>query len=89
MREINLEEILNADIDWDIFSYRFPGTAKLIKLAMREACEQTLELAVENAMIIPCNSQIDGKTSTELCLKDGRFVIIDEQSILNTINQIK
>lgn len=50
----------------------------MVKNAMREACRQVLELAAENAEVKILYIHQD-------CMDYG----IDEQSILNTINQIE
>lgn len=86
MKEIKLEEIANSS---GVFrSLMNSQQQKCVLELMKEACRQTLELAAENAEIVPCNCQIDGKTSVEMSLRDGRFVIVNKHSILETINQI-
>lgn len=86
-KEINLEEILfvskfkdlleseKQTIKDGIIVYSFDE----ILSAMREACRQTLELALEN---VRANVVIDNF--------DGTYdAIINKQSILDTIGQIK
>jgi len=70
MKEINLEEILKS-----IEPNFNPINVVVIKIAMRKACEKTIELCAENATTtinIECTS-----------------IIVDSNSILNTKTQIK
>ena len=84
-KKINLEEILRKHSSiLDEYPMPFPGVFG----AMREAIKQALELAAENAKVTPCNCFID-EDRTFIALKDGRYVIVDKQSILDTINQIE
>jgi hypothetical protein len=90
MKEVNLDEILKSFLTLEAMKANNSDyTYNMVLAAMKEACRQTLELAYENAMVTPCNCHVNGKTSIELCLKDGRFVITDKQSILDTIKQVK
>lgn len=73
MKEIVLKEILNEVM----FDSDKPNVdAKQILLAMKIACRQTLELAANNAR---CDAPFGVDVSH----------IINKQSILDTINQIK
>lgn len=79
-RKINLEEILwksfyNNGIPKPTHSLA-EITQKAVKEAMKEACRQILELVAENAEVT-INSIEDLK------------LIVDKQSILDTINQIE
>lgn len=88
--KINLEEILKKkNITSETRFHNYDYLYKSILVSMKEACRQTLELAAERAKIVPCNCPIEGKTFIEMSLKDGRYVIVDKQSILETINQIE
>jgi len=74
-RKINLEEILvNMFKQGEAFY-----NEKDIKLAMKEACRQTLELAAENTYATVVRDDFDGTYDA----------IINKQSILDTINQIE
>lgn len=76
MKKINLEEILNSHCE--ISSILFtPHDIEVIKICMKEACRQTLELAAENA--------------EAWCYAEGNEPEygVDKQSIINTINQIE
>lgn len=93
MQEINLEEILAK---WVSYNLQQLGRSKqesetiakisieggshwYILEAMKEACKQALELAAENA---------EGDIVDDSDFSNGR-VVIDKQSILDTINQVK
>lgn len=84
MKEINLERILMDIIFHDMndisVSYNNTGKRQILE-AMKEACKQVLKLAAENATMefIPFNDNP----------KDFNGVTINEDSILNTINQVK
>ena len=75
-RKINLDEILLNELEKS--KYGFPemdsDVYDNIKTAMKEACRQLLELAAENATYD---------------WNDHEDIIIDKQSILDTINQIE
>ena len=78
-RKINLEEILNNQISKD-FNFRLfygESTTNNVIKAMKESCKQVLELAAhENAEI-------------NYIGRCPEIPVVDEQSILNTINQIE
>ena len=79
MKEINLEEIFFNEFEkskCNVF------TLPLIISAMREACKQTLELAAKNA-----KTKLREVNPNSDILYYG--YIVDKQSILDTINQIK
>lgn len=96
MKEINLEEILNqySGVDSD-YSY----TKESALLAMKEACRQTLELAIENCILddIEVDNCDDHTPYRGPCCSCGRYdnpkIVIgstlNKESILNSINQIK
>ena len=72
--KINLEEILKRFSHVDHGAVEdFWFTENVIK-AMKEACRQTLELAAENATYD---------------WNDHEDIIIDKQSILDTINEVE
>ena len=83
MKTINLTKILkdnidnpnNRDLQTLIERYATPHD---ILAAMKDACQQVLELAAENAS---CNHYFDGAHGCEYS--------VDKQSILDTINQIE
>lgn len=77
-RKINLEEILKRFSHVDHGAVEdFWFTENVIK-AMKEACRQTLELAAENA-------------TADLFETDDSLgeIIVNKQSILNTIKQVE
>jgi hypothetical protein len=84
MKEINLEEILEK---YRPRLYNYPEFKKDIKLAMKEACRQTLELAAENADLNYCDVEWE---LPEKYVYTGDpeygYHYINKQSILNTIN---
>ena len=77
-KKIYLEEILDK---FPELRNQSPRLIELSILAMKEACRQTLKLAAENA------TTEDVGTITD----DGwaPYDIVNEQSILDTINQIE
>lgn len=82
MKEINLEQILKSFLTVETMSVNSPDyTWNMTLSAMKEACKQTLELAAENADLIETIEE-DEKIIT-------REIIINKESIINTINQIK
>lgn len=100
MKTINLEEIFDSysEVDCD-YSY----TRESILMAMKKACEQVLELASENGnlkiyrenMYIPNDNEmlIENEYNYVEWNSNGADyhvdVTINNQSILDTINQIK
>jgi len=73
-RKINLEELYYKHKGCNI------NISKIqFKNAVKEVCKQVLELAAENA---------EGDIVDDTNYSNGR-VVIDKQSILNTINQIE
>ena len=94
-KKINLQEILwesfqNNDIPKPTHTLA-EITQKAVKEAMKEACRQVLELAAENAkcgeLYIFGSSDDEGRIS-EYDLH-GLTCSVNEQSILNTINQVE
>lgn len=95
MDKINLKEILNRVYDKEYrSSYKTEYSEQCILEAMKEACQEILRLAAENATL----SYADGR----YCLPDyavenfnavvddlDNAHFIDKQSILDTINQIE
>jgi hypothetical protein len=75
MKEINLEMILKNHV-WEAQLRNEPLLKERVLQAMKEACNQTIELCAENATIEGCVAQKWDELS------------IDKQSILNTKNQI-
>ena len=83
MDKINLKEILNHVYDEEFRSnYKTEYSEQCILKAMKEACQEILKLAAENADF--GIYQNDGNCP---CIQDSHF--IDRQSILDTINQIE
>lgn len=78
-KQINLEGILNNQFEPNYdFKLHYGNTTKINVLgAMKEAINQALELAVENARVSV--EPVD-------MYRDAYFV--NKQSILNTINQV-
>lgn len=73
MKEINVYEIIkkHSNICFDDYEG--------VEDAIKDACQQVLELAAENAFASPV---YDRDILTDLC-------IVDKQSILDVINQVK
>lgn len=103
-RKINLDEILIAifepvsqDCTTPVQDLQLAVTLNpnvdRIKDAMKEACRQTLELAAENAKINWVENNVEMESDTDFSFRDsdGNWckININEQSILNTIKQIK
>jgi hypothetical protein len=92
MKEINLEEIMQKHVDPHCFLKK--GCYESVIEAMKEACRQTLELAAENAMTDIVDHE-EWKISNLPGYERGIMEVIlpvygvNEQSILDTINQIK
>ena len=80
MKEVNLEEILKK-YEWK--SLRFGKVA--MKNALYEVCKQVLELASENARTMDDPNSYCGNTGSEY----PPDIIVNKQSILNTIKQVK
>lgn len=78
MKKINLEEIFKNNFTHTecFIDYDKSGLRCILEV-MKEACRQTLELAVENARVSV--EPVD-------MYRDAYFV--NKQSILNTINQV-
>lgn len=75
MKNVNLKQILDKNgFDFDSFEFENEHSAKNLLTAMKEACRQTLELAAENV-----------KTCTN---RETTSIIVNKQSILDTINQV-
>lgn len=74
MQTINLEEILKKH-----FSNNLEKHPDYLYAAMREAVEQALELAAENAKL---------KVYTEYTFNEPKYYV-DKDSITNTINLVK
>lgn len=87
MKQINLEKILYDELSDNMMNVidNNENMKEWILDAMKEACKQVLELATENASA-KIEIQWSGNTGTEYC---DEYAIVDKQSILNTINQIK
>ena len=85
MKEVNLEEILCKEANDIVIYLESYDFSKKILAAMKEACKQTLELAAENATA-KVEIQWSGNTGSEYC---DEYAVVDKQSILNIINQIK
>ena len=84
---INLEKLLKEQVN--IIS---PTVKELVLQAMRNACNQTIDLCAENAKLtlhefrdITFKEVYKGDTHI---INDGAYVDIDKESILNTKNQI-
>ena len=93
-RKINLEEILMSGSIGTLFRGTCnEKTYQFILGRMKEACRQTLELAAENAEISWVENDIEMESDTDFSFRDndGNWckVNINEQSILDTINQVE
>ena len=83
MDKINLKEILDRVYDKEYrSSYKTEYSEQCILEAMKEACQETLKLAAENA-----------KVKENFTVDDKAFVlneyVINKQSILDTINEVE
>ena len=78
-KEINLDEIILRETDFITKRNEFVYNVNDLRRCMKEACRQTLELAAENA---------EGDIFEDSDYSNGK-VVIDRQSILDTINKIK
>jgi hypothetical protein len=79
--KINLEAILQSEFSLCDDCHM---QSEILR-AMKIACQKTLELAAENAVIINDPKSYCGNTGSEYPPDQ----IVDKQSILNTINQIE
>ena len=77
-KKIKLEEILKNELIPIVFSNSPEMTFNATIRAMKEACKQVLELAAENATA--------GLFETDDSLGE---IIVNKQSILNTIKQVE
>ena len=94
-RKINLEEILISKLEensTEDFDLQIISKLHFIACyyAMEEACKQVLELAAENAELklkikLECT---ESQLENGFCFGDNA-IIINKQSILNTINQVE
>ena len=85
-RKINLEEILKRFSHVDHGAVEdFWFTENVIK-AMKEACRQTLELAAENADVKAISEMISISNGADFNIQK---MVVNKQSILNTIKQIE
>ena len=85
-RRINLEEILKRFSHVDHGAVEdFWFTENVIK-AMKEACRQTLELAAENADVKAISEMISISNGADFNIQK---MVVNKQSILNTIKQIE
>ena len=94
MLKINLEEILqDCWITTLDNSKEVHAPIEDVKLAMLEFGKQLLELAAENAKINWVENNVEMESDTDFSFRDsdGNWckININEQSILNTIKQIK
>ena len=94
-KEINLTEILKKSIDnpnnrdLQTLIERYASPHDILE-AMKEACIQTLELAVDNAKIRITENDLIEEGSCYSTYDDGVITArIDRKSILDTINKIK
>lgn len=85
MENINLEKILQEPNIFDNPRRRDGWSKDLVITAMREACRQVLELAAENAH---AKDFIEGSTTIP-ALTPNIDIIVNKQSILDTINNIE
>jgi len=87
MKTINLEEIFNTFTDKNGYGFKYIDytSRKLLLKAMKEVCQQTLILASKNAKTMNDPYSYTGNTGSEY----PADVIVNKQSILDTINQIE
>ena len=100
LKEINLEEIFDANFQK---SKSNSFTLDLIKKSMKDACQQVLELAAENANLLIRKENMYNSSDNEILFdneySDGEYdsngpdyhidVMINKGSILDVINQVK
>ena len=90
-RKVNLEEISNNIVATGALAN--PNYKRSILDAMKEACRQILELAAENAKINWVENNVEMESDTDFSFRDndGNWckININEQSIFNTIKQVK
>lgn len=102
MKQINLEEILKSKINEAIgsttilneFEFNIKKDSAILE-AMKEACKQVLELASENAKL-KCTNIVHPKGypwfmhNPNGTIENGDLmIVVNKNSILNTINQVK
>lgn len=83
MKTINLEEILFKHDKYNDISVELESS---ILSAMKEACEQALELASENAGVEVESKMVNIPNGAKY---NTQRMIVNKKSILDTINQIK
>lgn len=98
-RKINLEEILDGvklenGATFSSYISKNGDIYRIVKIAMKEACRQTLELAAENAELeerdYRKNPTKISNYGEEVCSEyEGIYYGVDKQSILSTINQVE
>ena len=89
MKEINIYEIIkkHSNICFDDYDG--------VEEAIKDACQQVLELAAENAKIELREYEINGTYTSEslgqeiMIEEPNNYIGIDKQSILDVINQVK
>lgn len=81
MKTVNLDEILKSYLTLEAVRANKPDyTYNMVLSAMKEACRQTLDLAVENAEVNIVNKNAKNPKVT--------IVEVDKKSIYETINFI-
>ena len=99
MKKINLDDIIEYldfgdNVKFDVIHKGYEitmYTKEAMKLAIKEACQQTLKLAAENAYAIGKGSNLTTRSGGLKWTFAGHIgdVEIDKQSILDTINQVE
>ena len=91
MKAIKLEETLRSFLTTEAMLANNPDyTYNMVLSAMREACKQTLELAAEKAEVRILYIGKDGleiRSPTDMVY--DKVHLVNKQSILDVINQIK
>ena len=83
MKQVDLKRILYDELSDNMMNVidNNENMKEWILDAMKEACKQTLELAAKNAEIKQIGCHVGGFPDFD--------TIVDKQSILNIINQVK
>jgi len=85
--KVNLYKIIR-----DKWQYRLEEVERKVIIDIaKEACRQVLELAAENAIAIGEGTSLNTKSGNLMWTYGGSIgdVIVDKDSILNTINQVE
>jgi len=91
-KQINLDEILKSYLTLEAMRENNSDyTYNMVLSAMKEACRQTLELAVENVGFVETTSETLNSEEYKpfITADDNTMWTINKESILDTIKQVK